>query len=121
MRATRWGSSRAGKQDRSRPCVLMVVQNASVPLDRRVWLECLAFRDAGYGVAVICPAGPAEPPFRVLEDVRIRTYGPQPPSGRQFVSLDDGAALADYVYHPGRPHPESVPVTAVAAKEAHSV
>jgi glycosyltransferase involved in cell wall biosynthesis len=58
--------------------VLIIVQNLSVPLDRRVWLECLALRDAGYEVAVICPAGPGEPPFRVLEGVRVHTYPPAP-------------------------------------------
>jgi glycosyltransferase involved in cell wall biosynthesis len=35
--------------------VLIVVENLPVPLDRRVWQEALALRDAGYEVAVICP------------------------------------------------------------------
>jgi glycosyltransferase involved in cell wall biosynthesis len=37
--------------------VLMLVENYSVPLDQRVWPECLALKRAGYDVAVICPAG----------------------------------------------------------------
>lgn len=58
--------------------MLIVVQNLSVPLDRRVWLECQALRDAGYTVSVICPAGPGEPRRRMLEGVWIRTYRPAP-------------------------------------------
>jgi glycosyltransferase involved in cell wall biosynthesis len=34
---------------------LIVVENLPVPLDRRVWQEACALRDAGYQVAVICP------------------------------------------------------------------
>lgn len=40
---------------RSLPAVLVIVENLPVPLDRRVWQECLALRDAGYRVIVICP------------------------------------------------------------------
>ena len=36
---------------------LILVENLSVPFDRRVWQECLALRDAGYEVSVICPQG----------------------------------------------------------------
>ena len=35
--------------------VLIVVENLPVPLDRRVWQEACALRDAGYEVIVICP------------------------------------------------------------------
>jgi glycosyltransferase involved in cell wall biosynthesis len=38
-----------------KPCVLIVVENLPVPLDRRVWQESCALRDAGYEVVVICP------------------------------------------------------------------
>jgi glycosyltransferase involved in cell wall biosynthesis len=40
-----------------RPRVLIVVENLSVPSDRRVWQESLALQRAGYDVHVICPAG----------------------------------------------------------------
>ena len=33
--------------------VLIIVQNLSVPFDRRVWLECQALVSAGYQVAVV--------------------------------------------------------------------
>jgi glycosyltransferase involved in cell wall biosynthesis len=36
-------------------CVLIIVENLPVPLDRRVWQEAGALRDAGYEVVVICP------------------------------------------------------------------
>lgn len=39
----------------SRPHIVIVVENLPVPLDRRVWQESEALRDAGYDVTVICP------------------------------------------------------------------
>lgn len=38
-----------------KPAVLIIVENLPVPLDRRVWQESCALRDAGYQVVVICP------------------------------------------------------------------
>jgi glycosyltransferase involved in cell wall biosynthesis len=35
--------------------VLIIVENLPVPLDRRVWQEACAVRDAGHEVTVICP------------------------------------------------------------------
>jgi glycosyltransferase involved in cell wall biosynthesis len=37
------------------PAVLIMVENLPVPLDRRVWQESCALRDAGYDVVVVCP------------------------------------------------------------------
>jgi len=37
--------------------VCIIVENLPVPLDRRVWKEACALRDAGYRVSVICPKG----------------------------------------------------------------
>jgi glycosyltransferase involved in cell wall biosynthesis len=37
--------------------VLIVVENLSVPFDRRVWNECQALRDAGYQVSALSPMG----------------------------------------------------------------
>jgi glycosyltransferase involved in cell wall biosynthesis len=61
-----------------RRSVLIVVQNLPVPLDRRVWLECQALRDAGYEVAVICPKGPGDPNFELLEGVSLYKYQATP-------------------------------------------
>lgn len=38
-----------------RPAILILVENLPVPLDRRVWQESCALRDAGYEVVVVCP------------------------------------------------------------------
>lgn len=35
--------------------VLIIVENLPVPLDRRVWQEARALRDAGHEVTVVCP------------------------------------------------------------------
>ena len=37
--------------------VLIIVENNTVPADRRVWQEALALRDAGADVHVVCPRG----------------------------------------------------------------
>jgi len=39
------------------PRVLILVENLSVPFDRRVWQESRALTEAGYDVTVICPRG----------------------------------------------------------------
>ncbi|MGF1663430.1 MAG: glycosyltransferase family 4 protein [Kineosporiaceae bacterium] len=62
------------------PGVLIIVQNLPVPLDRRVWLECLALRDAGYRVSVVCPRGPGEAAHEELDGVRLYKYAPPPPA-----------------------------------------
>lgn len=61
--------------------VLIVVQNLSVPFDRRVWLECQTLVAAGYGVSVICPKGPGDPSYEVLEGVHLHKYRPAPAAG----------------------------------------
>ncbi len=35
--------------------ILIIIQNLPVPLDRRVWQECISLYRAGFGVAVVCP------------------------------------------------------------------
>ncbi len=37
--------------------ILIIVENAPVPFDPRVWKEALALRSAGYDVTVLCPKG----------------------------------------------------------------
>lgn len=39
------------------PSILIIVENLTVPLDRRVWQEATTLRDAGYTVSIICPVG----------------------------------------------------------------
>lgn len=61
--------------------VLIIVENLSVPFDRRVWAESIALTEAGYQVSVICPNSRNELPHEVLEGVHIYRY-PAPPEGR---------------------------------------
>ncbi|SDS07554.1 glycosyltransferase family 4 protein [Microterricola viridarii] len=58
--------------------VLIIVQNLPVPLDRRVWLECKALADQGYSVSVICPKGPGDPSYQLLDGIGIYKYRPAP-------------------------------------------
>jgi glycosyltransferase involved in cell wall biosynthesis len=52
--------------------VLILVENLPVPLDRRVWQEACALRDAGYAVTVICPQMRGfTTPEEVLEGIQI--------------------------------------------------
>jgi glycosyltransferase involved in cell wall biosynthesis len=67
-----------------RRSVLIVVQNLPVPLDRRVWLECQALRDSGYDVAVICPKGPGDKKFEVLDGVSLYKYQAAPATSGLF-------------------------------------
>ena len=54
------------------PSVLIIVENLPVPLDRRVWQEACALRDAGYGVVVICPRMRGhDAPEEKLEGIQI--------------------------------------------------
>lgn len=58
--------------------VLIIVQNLSVPFDRRVWLEACSLRDAGFAVSVVCPMGVDDKPLERLEGILIRRYPPPP-------------------------------------------
>ena len=55
---------------------LILVENLSVPFDRRVWQECTTLRDAGWTVHVICPQGEKRDtePEAEIDGVRIHRY-----------------------------------------------
>ncbi|GAA2296867.1 glycosyltransferase family 4 protein [Streptomyces kunmingensis] len=55
---------------------LILVENLSVPFDRRVWQECTTLRDAGWNVDVICPQGSKRDTEAEVEidGVRIHRY-----------------------------------------------
>ena len=54
------------------PAVLIIVENLTVPLDRRVWQEATALTRAGYQVSVICPkGGKYQDPYEEREGVKI--------------------------------------------------
>ncbi|MBT0566277.1 glycosyltransferase [Williamsia sp. CHRR-6] len=56
--------------------IVVLVENLSVPMDRRVWQESRALVDAGYDVTVICPLGRTTDTERevVIDGVRILRY-----------------------------------------------
>ena len=58
--------------------VLIVVQNLSVPRDRRVWAESMALKGSGHRVRVICPRGSDEPSHEEIDGVEIHRYAPPP-------------------------------------------
>jgi glycosyltransferase involved in cell wall biosynthesis len=68
--------------------ILIIVQNLSVPFDRRVWLEACSLRDAGFQVSVVCPMGTGDSSREVLDGIVIRRYPPPP----------DTKGLATYLY-----------------------
>lgn len=52
--------------------ILIIVENAPVPLDPRVWKQALSLRAAGYEVIVLCPRNRNAPEgYEFLEGVRI--------------------------------------------------
>jgi glycosyltransferase involved in cell wall biosynthesis len=55
--------------------ICIVVENETVPFDRRVWLEARALADAGFKVSVICPkGGPYKKRRETLEGIDIYRY-----------------------------------------------
>lgn len=62
--------------DRTDRRALILVENLSVPFDRRVWQECTTLRDAGWEVHVICPQGEKRDtePEAAIDGVRIHRY-----------------------------------------------
>jgi glycosyltransferase involved in cell wall biosynthesis len=70
-----------------RPHALILVENLSVPFDRRVWQEARALVDGGYRVTVICPRDERAPARRErLEDVDIRRFW-LPTEGARLLGL----------------------------------
>ena len=59
--------------DNATNAVCIVVENLPVPVDRRVWKEACALRDAGYRVSVICPKGKEvfTAAYEVLDGIEI--------------------------------------------------
>ena len=71
---------------------MIIVQNLSVPFDRRVWLECQALVSAGHQVAVVCPKDNGDPDYHVLDGVELYKYRGYAPGGGKL------SYIAEYVY-----------------------
>src|ERR1700757_1120828 len=55
--------------------VCIIVENETVPYDRRVWMEACTLKRAGYAVTVICPKrGEFQESRVVLDGVKIHRY-----------------------------------------------
>jgi len=73
-----------GKAEAPAAKALIIVENNSVPFDRRVWREALALQEAGWHVSVICPKSPqddrlvfndsAAGDYEVLEGIHIYRF-----------------------------------------------
>lgn len=63
--------------------ILILVENLSVPFDRRVWQEARALTEAGHKVTVICPTGTSQDTEldSEIEGVRILRYPLRPATG----------------------------------------
>ncbi len=72
--------------------ILIIVQNLPVPFDRRVWLEAVTLREAGYAVSVISPAGPERSGRTVREGIHLYRY-PSPPEAHGLAGY-----LFEFVY-----------------------
>lgn len=79
---------------RKRSCVI-IVENLSVPFDRRVWQEAQALNKAGWQVAVICPSSARHPEkFEEIDGIAIYRHRlPLEAKGRYAFLLEYAFAL----------------------------
>lgn len=63
--------------------VLIIVENLSVPFDRRVWQEARSLTNAGYEVVVVCPQGKGrdEERWALIDGIEIYRYPLRPTTG----------------------------------------
>jgi len=75
--------------------VLIIVENAPVPFDPRVWKEASSLRDNGYEVTVLCPRDKGyERGYEFLQGVHIYRH-PMPKEGNGLFGylMEYGCAL----------------------------
>jgi len=69
------------KQKGSDKRILIIVENQTVPFDRRVWREACSLRENGYDLTVLCPRRKScSKGYEVLDGVRIYRH-PSPAEG----------------------------------------
>lgn len=63
--------------------MLILVENLSVPMDRRVWQEATSLTRGGYDVSVICPRGAGRDAgaYDEIDGIKIYRYPLRPASG----------------------------------------
>lgn len=68
------------------PVALFLVQNLSLPMDRRVWQECQALVQRGWRVYAVCPRDAGQPKRETLDGVTIYRYA-WPSPGRSVIGF----------------------------------
>jgi len=72
----KYAKAKSSKKDKKNNRVLIIVENLSVPFDRRVWQEANTLNDAGYSVSIICPIGSGYNKKReVINGISIYRHG----------------------------------------------
>ena len=75
--------------------VCIIVENLTVPFDRRVWQEARALKEAGYRVSVICPKGRGFARGReTIEGIEVYRHSLWEASGPLGYFIEYGWALA---------------------------
>ncbi|HTV14883.1 MAG TPA: glycosyltransferase family 4 protein [Acidobacteriaceae bacterium] len=75
--------------------ICIVVENLAVPLDRRVWKEACALRDAGYRVSVVSPKGRGfTKSYEELDGIEIYRHSVREGRGVGGYIIEYGWALA---------------------------
>lgn len=95
------GSSRARsaiprRRDRRQTMrsVLFLVENCSVPFDRRVWQEASTLRDAGYAVCIVSPRDHGQKAWEILDGIEVYRHPALPDaSGPLGYALEYSTAI----------------------------
>jgi glycosyltransferase involved in cell wall biosynthesis len=74
--ATGWRAWRQRRRHSRLHRILIIVENCSVPRDRRVWKECRSLVEAGFEVSVIAPREPGQPRREVVDGIDLHRYRP---------------------------------------------
>ncbi len=81
LRRMEGATSRAARIDaaararRDAPHAVIIVENMTVPPDRRVWQQARALRDEGWRVSVVTPkAGAYKAPYEVIEGIAVHRH-----------------------------------------------
>ena len=71
--SSRVSSATPRRQNRrqTRRSVLFLVENCSVPFDRRVWQEASTLRDAGYAVCIVSPRDHGQKAWEILDGIEV--------------------------------------------------
>lgn len=82
-------------KNRNKTGICIIVENLAVPLDRRVWKEACALRDAGYRVSVVSPKGRGfTKSYEELDGIEIYRHSVREGQGVAGYVIEYGWALA---------------------------